>query len=944
MKIYSTLRRFLIPIVLIAILGPLVFAQRQFSREMAGIDAEARTQAESLARLLTVSEQLIMERVVASMRLLKNSGEKQFGKPGINGNVILNDRKLFNLTLGKQAQTNHFELVDNVASVMDGTATLFVKSGDDFIRISTNVKKSDGTRAVGTQLDPQGKAIAALRMGKPFYGVVDILGTPYITGYEPMIDSTGVVIGAWYVGFKVDMQVLQEAVKTTRVLNTGFAAVLDANKRIRFLSAHTASSEAAKLLHANGTEWVLVRKPITEWDFEVVLAYPANEASTTAMANTYGTMLIFIGLGGLLVALVIYLLNHFVLKPLGGDPELAGDLVSSISAGHLEEDGLMAKDGTLIANMIRMRRSLREMVDTLNSNIEKLSLSASVFEHAHDAIFIADPQARIIESNPSFSSITGHSHEEASGRTVHELLSTAANHDRFAEIWKVLSEAGSWRGETELAGKNGVTFAAWLDVFAVHDDLGKASRFVGVFSDITHVVEQQQKLERMAYHDPLTQLPNRALFSDRLQQALARIERSDEILGVCYFDLDGFKPINDNMGHEAGDQLLVQLAQRLRNSLRAGDTVARLGGDEFAILLCELRSPAECCQTLERLLGIIAAPYLINGTPVTVSASAGMTISPPDEANPDLLLRHADQAMYQAKLGGKNAYHLFDAENDRQTRARHEALDAIQVALKNGEFRLYYQPKVNMRQGTIIGFEALIRWQHPTLGLRPPMEFLPAIENNDLSVDVGEWVIQEALRQMQEWRALDINLPISVNINARHLMKFNFTSRLADMLARHPDMPSKMLELEITESASLEDFASVSALIDECRSLLGVTFALDDFGAGYSSLTYLRRLPADVVKIDQSFVRDMLRDPEDLAIVSGVLSLAREFNRKVVAEGVETAEHGVKLLAMNCELAQGYGIARPMPAEAVPDWVDNYEPDPTWVSPYVNLNLIGRLG
>jgi len=940
LKIYSTLQRFLLPIVLVAILGPLVLAHRQFSQEMERIDADAQHQVASLARLLTVSEQLMMERVVASMRLLRDSSEQHFGAPGLDGRVIIAGRMLPGLTLGGKQQTNQFELVDNVASVMDVTATLFVKSGDDFIRVSTNVRANDGARAVGTPLAPQGKAAAALRTGKPFYGVVDILGTPYTTGYEPMLDSTGTVIGAWYVGFKVDTQALREAVEKTRMLRTGFAAVLDSYQRIRFRSSHISAGAAAQHLQSAGSDWLQVRKTIPEWNFEVVLAYPVSEAHVQSMGRSYSILFIFSGLGALLVGLVVFLLRHFVLKPLGGDPALASDLVRSISAGHLEEDGMVAKSGTLMANMLKMRRNLREMVQTLRANSEHLSLSASVFEHAHDAIFITDIQARIIEINPAFAGITGYSREEASGKTAHDLLSPPEDGECFDEVWNTLKQQGFWRGETRLAGRDGSSFAAWLDVFAVRDEHAQVSRYVGVFSDITHVVEHQQKLERMAYHDPLTQLPNRALFSDRLQQALARIERADEILSVCYMDLDGFKPINDTMGHEAGDQLLVQLAQRLRNSLRAGDTIARFGGDEFAILLCNLQSSDECCLTLERLLDIIAAPYLINGEAVTVSASAGLTISPPDEANPDLLLRHADQAMYQAKLSGKNAFHLFNPEHDRQTRARHEALDAIQIALDRREFRLYYQPKVNMRQGKIIGFEALIRWQHPELGLRSPMDFLPVIENHDLSIGIGEWVIEEALRQLKLWQQHGIFLPVSVNINARHLMQPDFTPRLAELLAAHPDVPPSMLELEITESASLEDFASVSALIDECRSLLGVTFALDDFGVGYSTLTYLRRLPADVVKIDQSFIRDMLRDPEDMAIVAGVISLAREFHRTVVAEGVETAEHGVKLLAMNCELAQGYGIARPMPASAVPDWVDSYEPDSTWVSPYAHLTLL----
>ncbi len=885
----------------------------------------------------------MMERVVSSMRLLKSNSERLYGQPGFdgsttlagsNGSISLNGQRIPNLTLGGHSQIRNFDLVDGVTSVMGGTATLFVRDHSNFVRISTNVTTDNGTRAVGTTLNPHGKAIAALSSGKSFYGVVDILGSPYITGYEPMQDSRGNVIGAWYVGFKVDTQPLREAVESTRMLDSGFAAILDSNDHIRFLSSHTPRAQAEKLLRINDLNWTIVSKSIPEWDFKVIMAYPQNEARARSLAGSYNILIIFIGLGLLLVLLVFFLLRHFVLKPLGGDPKLAGDLVRNISAGHLEEDNLEAPEGTLIANMLKMRRNLHSMIEVLHANTNRLSLSASVFEHAHDAIFITDTDANIIEANPSFFHTTGYARSDVNGQTAHKLLSPPANIERFAALWDTLASHGEWRGETELAGKDGFTFAAWLDLFAVNDDQQKISRYVGVFSNITHIVEQQQKLERMAYHDPLTQLPNRALFSDRLQQSLKRIERSNEVMAVCYLDLDGFKPINDSMGHEAGDQLLVQLAQRLRSSLRAGDTVARLGGDEFAILLCELKSHEECFQTLNRLLEIIAAPYLINGIPVTVSASAGLTISPPDEANPDQLLRHADQAMYQAKLSGKNAYHMFDPEQDRQTRAKHEAVDAIQTALTNGEFRLYYQPKVNMRTGTIIGFEALIRWQHPEHGLRPPMEFLPVIENHDISIDIGEWVMLEALRQMQEWGKLGIQQPISVNINPRHLMQPDFTPRLAKILARFPDIPSQMLELEITESASLEDFASVSALIDECRSLLGVTFALDDFGAGYSSLTYLRRLPADVVKIDQSFVRDMLRDPEDMAIVSGVISLAREFGRKVVAEGVETAEHGVKLLAMNCELAQGYGIARPMPAESVPAWVNSYEPDPTWGSTY----------
>jgi diguanylate cyclase (GGDEF)-like protein/PAS domain S-box-containing protein len=939
LKLLSTLQRFLIPIVLLALFGPLFLAQRQFTQEMRSLDENAHTQAESLTRLLTVSENLMMEQVVAAMRLLKDVNGKQLGSPALGGVAVVGGRTLPNLLLGGQPQANRFELVDHVASVIGGTATLFVKSGSDFVRVATNVHKRDGSRAVGTVLDPGGKAIAAIRAGQPFYGVVDILGTPYITGYEPMRNAAGDIIGIWYVGRQVDTQILREAVEKTRLLQSGFAAVLDANQHIRFLSAHVPLAIAhAVLQNANG--WASVRQQIPEWGFEVVMAYPLSEARTVSLARSAGILFIFVGLGVLLIAMVIYLLRRFVLHPLGGDPAAASELVRRISAGELSEDGLQAKDGSLMANMLKMRRNLRDMVETLHLNTERLSLLASVFEHAHDAIFITDLEANVIEVNPAFIDITGYTRADIIGKTAHRLLAPKYDAEPFNKAWNTLETTAAWHDETWLSSKHETVFAAWLDLFAVRDDQQRIARFVGVFSDITHAMEQQQKLERMAYHDALTQLPNRVLFSDRLQQSLAQNERINGVLAVCYIDLDGFKPINDSLGHEAGDKLLVQLALRVRNSLRAGDTIARLGGDEFALLLCGLQSVEECCQTLTRLLDIISAPYLIDDNAISISASAGFTLSPPDEANPDILLRHADQAMYLAKLGGKNRYHLFNPEHDRQTRAQHEALAAMKQALDNGEFRLHYQPKVNMRQGEVIGLEALIRWQHPELGLRYPNEFLPALEGSDLSIEVGEWVILETLRQIREWQLAGLSIAVSVNITARHLMQPDFTPRLAEMFEAYPEVPPALLELEITESAALEDFASISALIDECH-VLGVTFALDDFGAGYSSLTYLRRLPADILKIDQSFVRDMLRDPDDMTIVAGVISLSREFRRKVIAEGVETIEHGIKLLAMNCELAQGYGIAKPMPAEAVPQWIASYRPDPSWIASDVGI-LIPR--
>jgi EAL domain-containing protein (putative c-di-GMP-specific phosphodiesterase class I) len=322
-------------------------------------------------------------------------------------------------------------------------------------------------------------------------------------------------------------------------------------------------------------------------------------------------------------------------------------------------------------------------------------------------------------------------------------------------------------------------------------------------------------------------------------------------------------------------------------------------------------------------------PYDIAGEKVSISSSIGYTVFPADNNAPDTLLRHADHAMYQAKVSGGSRIQLFDADHDREFRGLRQDRERIEAALPNGEFRLFYQPKVDLREGKVVGMEALIRWQHPEQGLRPPITFLPIVENTDFSIPLGEWVIRDALRQMVIWQNAGLDFQVSVNIAAQHMVQANFAERLALLLAEFPEVTPKKLELEITETAAIEDVAGVAHTINQCK-LLGVSFALDDFGVGYSSLTYLRRLPVAVIKIDQSFVRDMLLDADDLAVVAGVISLSRDFKRKVVAEGVETSEQGVWLLRMGCSVVQGYGIARPMPAHEVQAWVETYQPDASW--------------
>ncbi len=462
------------------------------------------------------------------------------------------------------------------------------------------------------------------------------------------------------------------------------------------------------------------------------------------------------------------------------------------------------------------------------------------------------------------------------------------------------------------------------------DEQCKPYLWIGVCKDITVEKEHQHQLEYIAHYDTLTGLPNRVLLIDRLQQAMAQGKRREHQLVVAYLDLDGFKEINDSYGHNVGDRFLAAIGVRMKQALRECDTIARLGGDEFVAVLQDVGDKSDYLPLLRRLLNACAIPINIDGLNLQASASLGATVYPQAvEVDADLLLRQSDQAMYQAKLAGRNRYHLFDTEHDRSLPGRHANLERISDALANREFLLHYQPKVNMRTGEVIGAEALLRWQHQEKGLLLPSFFLPAIEDQPLAEEMGEWVIDTVLEQMGLWRAQGLDLPVSVNVGARQLQHPGFVTNLSKLLAAHPSVPAGWLEFEILETCAMEDLFKVSRVMYTCIGM-GVSFALDDFGTGYSPLTYLKHLPASSIKIDRTFVRDMLDDSEDLAILEGVMGMSAAFRRQVIAEGVETREHGDLLLQLGCNLAQGYGIAKPMPADQIPDWVSNWRPFTSW--------------
>lgn len=551
-----------------------------------------------------------------------------------------------------------------------------------------------------------------------------------------------------------------------------------------------------------------------------------------------------------------------------------------------------------------------------------------------DAVITTDINGHVQLLNPVAEMLTGWTQYEARGLPLDEVFHIVNQTTRKPienPAYRAISEGVivGLSNHSVLISRDNTEYSIEDSAAPIRGGDGNILGCVLVFHNITEKYQLMEQISWQAGHDTLTRLPNRTLLSDRIGQAIAHTQRQEQLLLVCFMDLDGFKAVNDQHGHELGDKLLIEVARRLINVVRGDDTVSRLGGDEFVLLLSEIRTMDEVDTLLSRILDEMVRPFQIGQDSVKISASIGVTIFPMDSSDTDTLLRHADQAMYQAKQSGRNRFHLFDASMDHQVHEHHQQLARLELALAQGELCLYYQPKVNLKSNKVIGMEALLRWQHPELGLRGPLDFLPLAEESSLIVDIGNWVLDEALRQISEWYAAGHDWVVSVNIAARQLQRHDFVANLQSILARHPGAPAHRLELEILESSALEDMNHVRAIILACQDM-GISISLDDFGSGYSSLAYLRQLPVNTLKIDQSFVRDMLDDEEDCALVDGILQMARAFKRGVIAEGMETAAHGALLLKLGCDTAQGNGIARPMPAEEVPIWVAQFKPDPRW--------------
>lgn len=681
-----------------------------------------------------------------------------------------------------------------------------------------------------------------------------------------------------------------------------------------------------------------IMRPIAEFNR---LAAQRNDAAVLNAANV--ALLFRVLMVLLIIALMVSLWRTYqaLRLTLGSSVEAVKNKIDKIAEGDFSQTtslDLTRPNNNVLGWLSEMQGKLQasqaqqaQLALHLHAEKERAQVTLSSIG---DAVITTDAAGRVTFLNQVAIDLTAWSLADALNKPLVEIfniVNEATRQPVINPVHQVLE-----KGKTVLLANHTVLIAKDGTEYNIEDSAapillgnGELVGCVLVFHDVTEKHRLLRDVRWQAGHDVLTGLPNRALLADRFERALLHARRQQTWLAVCLLDLDEFKPVNDTHGHDVGDKLLVQAAQRLSEVLRAEDTVARMGGDEFVLLLGGLHSQEETRLSLQRILDGMCAPYLIEDHHIEVSASVGVVFYPDDDADPDTLLRHADQAMYQAKQLGRNRFHFFDVHHDKETQNKHQTLARIKQALLAEELRVYYQPKVNLRTGEVTGMEALLRWQHPEQGIVAPAGFLPAVEQTDLIIDIGEWVLEQVLRQIESWAKAGAAWPVSVNIAARHFQMPDFLVRLQVILARHPAVPAHLLELEILESVAQRDIEQVRSVILQCQAL-GVTFALDDFGTGYSSLSYLKHLPADTLKIDQSFVRDMLDDQEDLALVKAIIGLAKVFGRKVVAEGVETAEHGVLLMHLGCDVAQGYGIARPMAAEQVLGWSTDFVTEKHW--------------
>ncbi|MEW8435103.1 MAG: EAL domain-containing protein [Candidatus Thiodiazotropha sp.] len=550
---------------------------------------------------------------------------------------------------------------------------------------------------------------------------------------------------------------------------------------------------------------------------------------------------------------------------------------------------------------------------------EKLRLAERAFQNTAEGITVTDVNGDIVSTNPAFEAITGYTHEEVMGQNPRILKSGHHEPSFYRDMWDTLLKAGHWRGEIWNRRKNGDVYPEWLTISAVKDNRGDTTHYVGVFTDITQIKEAQDQINFLAHHDALTQLPNRALFRERFDHALMHARRESNSIALLFLDLDRFKTVNDTLGHPSGDLVLLEVSRRMSNIIRSSDTIARLGGDEFVLLLEEQTSAQHAAVVARKLIDLFSTPMNIGEHELVVTASIGITLYPNDGDDPDLLIRHADRAMYEAKQQGRNTYRFFTQALTEGALERLMMENELRRAISRDELILHYQPIVDIKTRQLRGVEALVRWQHPKQGLIAPGRFIELAEEIGIIGDIGKWVLHTACTQLARWDRDEFRVPrISVNLSVQQIDQ-TLVMQVSDELQISALAPER-LELEVTESMLMRNPELSRTVLGELKAI-GVNFAIDDFGTGYSSLAYLKLLPLDRIKIDQSFVRDIGRDSNDEAIVRAIIALSKNLGLESVAEGVEYPNQVDFLQKAGSVLAQGYLYSHPVPAEELyRDW------------------------
>lgn len=579
------------------------------------------------------------------------------------------------------------------------------------------------------------------------------------------------------------------------------------------------------------------------------------------------------------------------------------------------------EDNQLLDQRVNERTlELQELNRTLQGEIaereraeEGMRLSAKVFENTVEGVIITDSEIRILAVNRAFSQVTGYELEDVLHLTPRILKSGRHDAQFYSEMWQSLKQSGQWVGEIWSKRKNGEIYPERLTIGVVRDSAGGVGHYVGVFSDITDIKRSQERLDFLAHHDTLTNLPNRLLFNHRLKHSIALAQRNHRQLAVIFIDLDHFKNVNDTLGHDLGDELLKRVAADLSVHVRKSDTLARLGGDEFILLLDEIEAPRYAGAIAKKFLDLLSQTVMVSGYEIVISGSIGVSFYPTDGQDVATLVKNADTAMYYAKTHGRNSYHFYAPEMSEYARERVHLEGLLRRSIERGELLLHYQPQVDLVTGQLVGAEALVRWNNPELGMVSPDRFIPIAEDIGFISTLGEWVLRSACRQVKEWDETGFRLPcISVNLSVKQLEHGDFVDIVTRVLEQ-TELSSLRLEIEVTESAIMQNERALDFL-DGLRAL-GVELAVDDFGTGYSSLSYLRRLPIQKLKIDRSFITDVTAEPSREAIVRAIIALANALGLHTIAEGIETEAEAQFLRQEGCQLAQGFLYGRPLPPD-----------------------------